>query len=155
MEETESKTISWRTVKHEKEVHFVMGTAWEDQAVKNCHALYKVMGINVDRVWRSLHRQTSRWVCFSRSSKRETTPSQRGASSSKATVRPRLRSEAFPFRQDVPHERCRHNKPPCNKEATGHGGKPSPPRIPSSGYCLTSSRSDRRCIPAAPECWTC
>ena len=45
--------------KHGKEVHFVMGTAWEDQAVKNCHALYKVMGINVDRVWRSLHRQTS------------------------------------------------------------------------------------------------
>jgi hypothetical protein len=42
-----------------KEVHFVMGTAWEDQAVKNCHALYKVMGINVDRVWRSLHRQSS------------------------------------------------------------------------------------------------
>ena len=32
---------------------FCNGTAAEDQAVKNCHALYKVMGINVDRVWRS------------------------------------------------------------------------------------------------------
>ena len=42
-----------------KEVHFVMGTSWEDQAVKNCQTLYKVMGISLDRVWRSLHRQSS------------------------------------------------------------------------------------------------
>ena len=59
--------LSWKKRIHEEfltsnkncVVHVVMGTAWEDQAVKNCHALYKIMDINIEQVWRKIHRQSS------------------------------------------------------------------------------------------------
>ena len=40
-------------------IHVLMGTAYEDQAVKNCLAIYKVMDVNVEQIWRRLHRQSS------------------------------------------------------------------------------------------------
>ena len=36
----------------EREVHFLFGTAWEDQAVKNANLLYKVVGVDVGEAWR-------------------------------------------------------------------------------------------------------
>ena len=94
------------------------------------------------------------WACFSRSSKREIARGQRGTSSSKATVWPRLRSEAFPLPPGCPARTLLGQQTAMQQRSNGSRGKPSPPRIPSSGYCLTFSRSDRSYIPAAPECWT-